>query len=308
MEILMDFRADFASACIKALVTAGFQRPEGDSGQIIAAYFNVIHRMVPRVPRRVHKARYVVPPEYIAGEKALLTAVKSGDDLRPYMSLKVESTRFNDGMLNDYGIHHFHLGIAPHPNRPKFKKRSGPLLFAMVRGLDFYCIGCFKHGDWAERHLLDIIHENWPHIISTSAINDPSGRALGFGKLPVVKLSREYTTEEISILRKANINVPTTRADGTVHFGPGGGISGDGTSIEASMRALNIIADCRLAEREVRSLLAKRHGLTKHNGPLTVRLEQRGIDTFAVPDDGSPAIDLHRRLRVFSLGIRPLSA
>lgn len=301
-EIQIDFYSDFASACIEALVTAGFEKPKGDTGQIIMTYFNVIHRMVPRVPRIVHKASYVVAPEVVAGVKALLKAVEAGGDLRPYMSRSIEKAPFNDDMLNDFGIHHFHLGTEPHPKDPEFKKRSGPLLFAMVNDHDFYCIGCFEHGDWSEKRLLDIIHENWPDLISSSAINDPSD---GNQKPSVLEMKLEFTTADIKYLRKTNVNVLTKRPDGTIHVGPGGGLTCAGASTKVSIKAAVIKSACNQVEREVRSVLANRPDFTKRNGTLTVRLEQHDGDTFAVPDDGSPAINLHSRLRVFPLGDAP---
>jgi hypothetical protein len=57
----------------------------------------------------------MVPARLAAGEQAFLTAVVAGDNLRPYQNTRLAKADFDDGLLNDFGIQHFHLGTAPHP-------------------------------------------------------------------------------------------------------------------------------------------------------------------------------------------------
>ena len=102
------------------------------------------------------------------------------------------------GMLNDFGIQHFHLGTKEHPRIPSFVARTDPLLFAMVQENDLYCIGYYKHGEWSKATLLDVVHENWPDTISGYSVAD-------------VRLAHLYTDDEHEKLRKADINVATQR-------------------------------------------------------------------------------------------------
>jgi len=98
------------------------------------------------------------------------------DDLRPHQSTQLERPDYEDGLLNDFGIQHFHLGTAQHPNKPFFVSREDPLLFGLVQDDAFYCIGYYKHGDWSKTELLDIVHAHWPSVISDHTI---SGIQLG---------------------------------------------------------------------------------------------------------------------------------
>jgi hypothetical protein len=34
---------------------------------------------------------------------------------------------FNDGILNDFGLRHFDLGVVPYPKNPSYVDRTGPL-------------------------------------------------------------------------------------------------------------------------------------------------------------------------------------
>ncbi len=113
---------------------------------------------MPQRPRRLHKATYAVPAHLVPGEQAFLSAVAAGADLLPHQSTRLETADFNDGMLNDFGIQHFHLGIGQHPTKHGFMARTEPVLFALVRDDDFYSLGCYAHGAWSETILLDLIH------------------------------------------------------------------------------------------------------------------------------------------------------
>ena len=205
--IAMDLHADFASTCAKALHAAGYTPPTGLAAEIIRLYCNVRHRRVAQRPRKVHRAVYTVPPKLVAGERLFLTAVAAGADLRPYQSKKLEKADFNDGMLNDFGIQHFHLGATPHPTKPGFMVRTEPVLFAMVREDDFYSLGCHAHGVWSQTGLLDLIHATWPHVIAANSPNSALSVPTGAPGTKVVGLRHNYTDAEIATLRKAGITV-----------------------------------------------------------------------------------------------------
>lgn len=132
-DISMDLHADFAALCASELQAAGYTPPAGSNAEIIRAYANVRHRRVPQRPRKVHKAAYTVPAALVAGEQAFLAKVEAGDDLRPYQSTRLEKTNFDDGLLNDFGIQHFHLAIVPYSKKPGFMDRTEPVLFALVK-------------------------------------------------------------------------------------------------------------------------------------------------------------------------------
>ncbi len=297
-DIVINLHADFASACAKELQAAGYASPTGSDTDIIRSYANVRNRRVSVRPRKLHKASYTVPAHLAAGEQAFLTAVVAGDDLRPYQSTRLAKADFDDGMLNDFGIQHFHLGTVPHPAKPGFMARTEPVLFALVRDDDFYSLGCYAHGAWSETSLLDLIHATWPHVIASSS---PNAALDGPATAPGMKISglrHTYTDEEVETLRKAGINALTTRPDGTIHAGPGGGVTSTGKSGKVAREVANIKGLCNQVERDLKATLAPMLASGELTPPITLRLEQRGSDTFAVVDGNTAEFDLGRRLFV----------
>ena len=297
-DIIIDLHADFASACARELQAAGYALPAGPAVEIIRCYANVRNRRVPQCPRKVYKASYVVPAHLGAGEQAFLTAVAAGADLRPYQSTRLEKADFNDGMLNDFGIQHFHLGTGPHPTKPGFMARTEPVLFALVRDDAFYSLGCYAHGAWSQTSLLDLIHATWPNVISSSSPNRPPVGPTNTPGTEILGLRHNYTDDEVATLRKAGINAITQRPDGTIHVGPGGGVTLSGNSGKVA-RELAAIKDlCNRVECELKAMLAPMLTSGELKAPLTLHLEQRGTDTLAVMVGKRGEFDLRRQLFV----------
>lgn len=131
------------------LQEADYVVPE-ESDAAILAYENVRLRSVAREPRKVRKViGYKVPDALVEGEKAFVADVVAGADLRPYQSTRLDKADLFDAMLFDFGIQHFHTSAHQHPTKPRYRKRSDPLLFAFVTKTDLYCLGFFPHGAWS---------------------------------------------------------------------------------------------------------------------------------------------------------------
>jgi len=297
-DLIIDLHADFASACAKELQDAGYAPPTGPAAEIIRSYANVRNRRVSQRPRKVHKASYAVPAHLAAGEQAFLTAVAAGADLRPYQSTRLEKADFNDGMLNDFGIQHFHLGTGPHPTKPGFMARTELVLFALVRDGDFYSLGCYAHGAWSQTSLLDLIHATWPDVIAFSSPNRAPGGPTNASGMKVLGLRHNYADDEVETLRRAGINVLTQRPDGTIHVGPGGGVTTSGKSGKVAREVATIKELCNRVERDLKAMLAPILASGELTPSVTLRLEQRGADTFAVVNGNRGEFDLGRRLFV----------
>ena len=278
--IIIDLHASFAARCAAELQAAGYTPPTGSNEEIIRAYANVRHRRVLQRPRRVHRAVYT-----------FLAKVEAGDDLRQYQSAMLESANFNDGMLNDFGIQHFHLGTAPHPTKSGFVARTEPVLFALVRNDDFYSLGCHAHGAWSQTSLLDLIHAQWPHVIAPYSPSPTPGPE-------ITGLSRIYTDSDVEILRKAGINAITQRPDGTIHVPPGGGVTSDRTSGKVAREVADINGLCRKLEANIETAIVPRLISGELQPPVVVQLEQRDTKTFAVLDGGRGEYELHGFLQV----------
>ena len=241
----MDFFADYSEWCRGALLTAGYVvEPNETAESLITKYFNVRHRRVPLRKRQPHMAKaFRCPPEHQSGLQVLLAKVTNGDDLRPHQSTLLANADFDDAMLNDWGIQHFHLGAASHPRLPGFMSRTGPVLYAVVQKNDFYCIDVVEHGKWSSQDILESINNDWPHLLSHS---HPKSSTLKPQSLAV-----QYSDEDVAKLRKAGIQPITQRKDGSITIAPGGGIAMDGTSGSVVFARTRLLSHCRELERTV---------------------------------------------------------
>ena len=287
--VVANFFADMAQECKKKLISAGYSDPiSAEDEYIVRAYLNVRRRRVSVRPRAVHKAAYSVPRDLIEGEEQFLAKVEAGEDLRPHQSTRLEQPDYEDGMLNDFGIQHFHLGTTQHSTKPSFVARTDPLLFAMVREDDLYCIGYYGHGEWSRAELLDVIHESWPETISGYSIDG-------------VDLAHSYTDDEHEQLRRADINVVTQRPDGTIHMGPGGGVTLAGSSIMDMRGLMNARQLCSQLESSVADEVRKMVDEGEMTAP--VRLELKFVDrgAYVDVDSGAGTFDVSEHVTVPAL-------
>lgn len=219
MALQINLIKDVAARCVERLVEAGYTPTPADDEDSIYTYFSIRHRRVRSQPRAVHKAAYAVPPHLVAGEEQLLATVASGGDLWPHQTRKIGDLSVEDGMLNDWGIQHFHLGTRPDARRPDLIEGTKELLFAIVKDRDFYAIGIYDHMAWTRQALLDVVHATWPGLTKPYTLKGSVG------------LRHNYSDEEAKKLREAGINVMQQRSDGKVQLGMGGEIASDGSSV-----------------------------------------------------------------------------
>ncbi|MGB8900000.1 MAG: hypothetical protein WCC90_12555, partial [Methylocella sp.] len=231
-----------AIRCADQLAAAGYTYQSGNDREIIRTYASVKHRRIQPRRRMVHKAPYSVPAHRATGEQQLLAKVAAGGDLWPHQSRKIENVDVEDGMLNDYGIQHFHLGTTPDPKHPNLIQGTKELLFAVVKNDDFYALGIFD--PWSKQALLDIIQANWPNVIEPYVLQDSA-------HMKVRGLRRNFTDEEEAILRKAGVNVITHGADGSLRMGPGGGVTFGGKSLSATSDLIKLEDSVKVLQEDV---------------------------------------------------------
>lgn len=191
-------------------------------------------------------------------------------------------------MLDDFGIQHFHLGTEPHPTNPKFVARTKMLLFALVKDDDFYSLGCYKHGSWSKKILLDLIHANWPELISSYSID-----AIG--------LQHSLDDSEHEELRKSGINVLTQRPDGKIHMGPGGGVALDGSSMKVTNEIIETRKLCARIEKYLKDTVRKMIDSGQISPPVSLRLGYRGCKSYAEIEGSRDVIQLNEDLYVSQL-------
>lgn len=161
----LDFLKDWAELMRRRLLASRYEVPETETpDQVCIKYFNVLRRCISVKPRMVHVSReFRCPSVHQHGIDSIRAKVSSGQNLNPHLSRNLLDLDYNDLLLNDWRIHHFHLSTILDPSG--FVTRTDPLLFAMVTDTDFYMIDVMHHDDWANERLIEIVHNNWPDVI-----------------------------------------------------------------------------------------------------------------------------------------------
>ena len=183
-------------------------------------YFDSLRRRIVAVPRVVKTAYdFVCPLESLDGWNTLQEKVRKGLDINPHLSKGHKSLVNRDGLLAEWGVHHFHLGITADQKNPKFIGRTSSLLYALVTDNLFCVINVFSHKSFTDLSILESIHRNWPELISKYRAKNVTGAT--------------WAPEQRKALRDKNANTLTTMSDGTVYFPISGGVTASGLNIEA---------------------------------------------------------------------------
>jgi hypothetical protein len=197
----------------------------GDPENATIALLNVQRHRVPRRPRCVHRSRELADPQDELSD--LIAAIERGDDLTPFQS-KLHGPFFNDHLLNDWGIQHFHLV-------PSATDTNDKLLFAWVTDDDLYAIQMSGHmaggyRTFEDQQLVEILHQNWPDLLAPC-------RAPG---VVPGSLSGPHTPTGRGIFRAAGFLLATQTSDGTVYAAPGGGAAMGGIPSDPKRKGLSV--------------------------------------------------------------------
>lgn len=174
-----------------------------------------------------------------------------------YMGKGIQDASTRDGLLRDYGMHHFHLSSGL--EKSGFARRSDYLLFALVSNEDAFLVDVRKHRDhdglqWVRQDLLAIVHENWPEITSSYV-------------MPGIK-ETSLTNEQRKELRRKNTNVVTTVEEVAV------GLIGFGTMADGRSALCRVQADKLLHQIEWHESI-----LSCPPEALRTTLATRGVDS-----------------------------
>jgi len=222
MKLRSDFFGDWLNILRGILTNSwGYDTINVSDDELPLLYFNAEKRRPDQRQRKVEISdSFVCPAELQAGWERLKGIIESGGDITPNLSKLVYRLTNKDSLLNDWGVHHFHLGENLNGN---FVERTGPLLFALVTNDRFYAINVFNHGAWADEDIVEIIHGNWPDVIRPYKINDAS-------------LATKISEEQRLTLRAKNGNSFVSVSDGTVYAPPGGGVVCSGYNAQAVLQ------------------------------------------------------------------------
>jgi hypothetical protein len=219
----IDFYNDWIAELCQRLLQGGYQPTQSADGlNVCKQYFGLLHRMVLPQPRKVVVSKELkCPKEVQQGFENFKIKATQGDNLNSHLSREFKKP---DKLLNDWGIHHFHLDTVVEADG--FIRRTGPVLFALVASDTFYCITIMEHGSknpevWSEQEIIEIIHSNWPVLIEQYES----------GFLTMDKVNKTERHE----FKKINVNTFVEVSDGTIYSPPGGGSMLDGTSMKIFM-------------------------------------------------------------------------
>jgi hypothetical protein len=212
----IDFYSDWIEYLRNELIQMGYNVDSKATPEVIATQFlNVRHRLLPKIPRKVLVSREFHCPSHLQSDlKLFREKVEKGEDLYPHLSRKIKEVKFNDGMLNDWGVQHFHLGsktITSGKDKGLIEGNN-QILFVRVTKNVMYFIDVKDHKSWADKDVIEIIHSNWPESIAEYRVPPQSDL-----------LPSKLNADDISQVRNAGINVRLALSDGTVYMALGGG-------------------------------------------------------------------------------------
>jgi hypothetical protein len=219
-----NFAAD-AAACLRShLVNVqGWPAAEVaslDDRDVRVHYFDAQRRRIVPQPRVIKIADdFLCPPAHESGWQMLRDKARGGQDINSHLS-KRHSSLFNlDGLLAEWGVHHFHLGTAPDLRDLDYMGRTRLLLYALVSDGAFCAINVYGHQSFEDSSVLESIHRNWPVMIRRYRVHGVTGGT--------------WSQAQRRALRSKNANVFVTMIDGTVYMPISGGVMASGISAEA---------------------------------------------------------------------------
>lgn len=198
-------------------------------------YLNYLSKSITSKPRKVSKAKsFEVNSENQEGFDKLVNSIKLGLDVNLYLSKLVLNTKIVDGMLDNFGIKHFHLGKDI---EDEFFKRTGEIALAIVTDYEVFFITSKQHGKgyghiWYEKDVIEVIHKERPDLIEHCK------------DTMFEELSNNISeTSDIKTLRDKNINTAITLDDGTSYFPFNLGQSSAGFPIMSSLKMIDVVQD-----------------------------------------------------------------
>ena len=216
----IDLRRDLVTFFRTELVRLGYNVVDvTDDHELVCGYFGVCRRLIALEPRHILKSKnFSCIPEHRNALAEIEQLILDGGNLSPYLSRRIKKFNYNDLLLNDWGIHHLHLGTEMDPDGFINRTDIGrPLLYCRFEGDYAYFIDILPHGNWTSQKLITTMHDNWPELLSSFRINGVTKTRL--------------SDEEIKELRKKKINYFIGMDDGTTYSSPGGGNTLAGTNI-----------------------------------------------------------------------------
>lgn len=275
-----DFRNDWKEYVESEFLSLGFSYDNNKSVTDNSInLFNLRRRLPKETPRKVvFSKEFVCPIENKKGLDLLIRKIEKGLCLIPNLSKTISKADYNDATLDDWGIHHFHLGVC---ERRGAIERTKNVAFVFVLDDCALFLQILAHGKghsnvWVNTTLIEIIHNNWSDVISHK-------------KAPSSGL--ELTLSERSKMRKYNVNVDIKIADGTVYFSPGGGRMSNGASRNDFMNLQMVYRDLDYLESVVaQEEVQIKSKISSPTGQLSLHVDFSNMQKLLVVEENSKTL------------------
>lgn len=201
MSNIIDFEKEWEAFVDSELVSLGYKNLGNDLQMKTIQLFTVMERRVDSQVRQVNISQELSQRNN-HDINIVKTKIEQGLDVNPHLSKTLDNIDFKDMLLNDWGIHHFHLG--QNMQSSGFMDRTGDVLFAIISKSSAYFIDVMPHNNWSEVNLLEIIQANWPNLFDSKEVKS-------------MRLSWTVkTNEEVAKLRKERVNYALELSNGRV--------------------------------------------------------------------------------------------
>lgn len=223
-----DLTRDLAELAQNQLRALGYAPSKKDAVEdIIRRHLDVSRRLPPPGSWCVYRAeelkRKILDQKTQKGLAALEREAQHGESLLPRLHEKILDPDYRDLLLNDWGIHHFHLGTELQDNG--FVRRTDNVAFTILQlpEHNMYLLDVETHDlGFAKQGLLHIVENNWPHLLDPVTIREV---------IPPESISND----DLSRLRRAGVNVFIATPKGRVITPLGGGLTTAKTSVRVQI-------------------------------------------------------------------------
>ncbi|MBW3582255.1 MAG: hypothetical protein KY455_04055 [Euryarchaeota archaeon] len=270
----IDLMGDAEQIARRVLTNEGHTIPAATpADDVIRNFLNVTRRTIPPMAYRVHTSQALsartLSADYLAGLDALRTEAKKGTPLRPRLSRRLMQADYEDMMLNDWGIHHLHLGMTIEADG--FVKRTDVIAFAIAQpeSGDLYLIDALPHaGAFVRQELLAAIEDDWPHLLDPYVLKG-------------VEVTKGISDEELSSWRKAGTNAVVVTPGGRQIAAMGGGVSTAMTSMADQRALMHIKQVLRQVEKDVLADASRiEQAIGVPSSTMDIRLEAFGDEVL----------------------------
>ncbi|CAH6975042.1 conserved hypothetical protein [Vibrio chagasii] len=248
MDIRCNLKGDLDRFAELQMKSRGYEWRKNHKVSPFHQYMNLLNREVTPLPRTVFLSKGLeCPNDLKAGFDSLVTALTSGRNVNAYLSSNLKRASYNDGFLNDFGLHHFHLGtgICSKGKSKGFVNRTGPILIAYITEQSAYLVGIYEHGRngsqylWTDQNVIEVIHNQWPEALSSFKVNGISPS------------KTNITPKQRKALRSKSCNSLIEMRDGTIYSPIGGGITGASTNTKITIEFDQFFAELNIILKEL---------------------------------------------------------